>query len=641
MPIGKNDAAAAAAEAARRAAEKAREAARKAAEEAKAQAAKAAAAAAAKAAASAKTGVKAGLGAGIGKEASKRLGLKDRFSSKAMKPIRGGARAEAGLGAGLSAGLSAGASASVEAQPSFKPSQLQALSKNPAAAYLGSADNDVASIENAASKRITSATTELDEANAKVEANKAELNEQLRRLSPHLTEAQKKAYVQKFNEAHQGDVDKAKEAAQKAAQALQETRDAVPGPSVDEQLAIAKSLSKNPEGAKAAKDFVQELATNPDGPAYQQLVKSSGGVEAANKALQDTLKEAIPNLTLKGLEDSKGDPKAAAEFVKRELEALDTAKGIVGDVSQVAKAMDLLASGGDFKSLKDMGAGPYGDTLKVASTIIGIAKVANGTAQPQDVLSLTKDSAELTATALKSFGKVAGGELLEKLAAPLGVVAGIYSMSDDVKAIMKDGKNGDKLKLIGDALSTAGAVCACTGAGAPVGAILAVAGTALTVAGSIVNMKQEESDRSAEQLKLLKEIGVEENWAKVLSSNERFADPKFKTEWLGGSPADVRKKIADGPGDDARAYENLIELMNKFPNKSDGYNSSGNQTANEQFKKSLKNSPNLTDADREYLRRWEKNDKTAKAPPGFMERAKQAAQDFVNTKTASWGDANS
>jgi hypothetical protein len=154
-------------------------------------------------------------------------------------------------------------------------------------------------------------------------------------------------------------------------------------------------------------------------------------------------------------------------------------------------------------------------------------------------------------------------------------------------------------------------------------------------------MKQEESDRSAEMLTLLKEVGVEENWAKVLSSNDRFADPNLKTDWLGGSPAEVRKKIADGPGDDARAFENLTELMGKFPNVPDGYNSGDDATANGQFKKSLEKNPNLTEADREFLRRWARNDKTAKAPPGFMARVKQAAQDFVNTKTASWGAANS
>ena len=633
MPIGKNDAAAAAAEAARRAAEKAREAARKAAEEAKAAAAKAAAAAAAKA----KEGVaKAGLGAGIGKEASKRLGLKDRFSSKAMKPIRAGVKAggELGgtvgsIGGGLSAGAAQGTSAT-EAK-TFKPNQL--------AAYFGSADNDVAATQNPTSVKINAGTRELDEANAKVEANKAELNEQLRRLGPHLSEAQKKEYIKTFEADHQADTEKAAEAAKKLSETLNEARTASPRASPSELLAAAKSLAKSPEGAQAAKDYVKDLATHPDSPEYQSLVKETGSVEAANKALQDTLKEAIPNLALKGLEDSNGDPKAAAEFVKRELETLETAKGIVGDVSQVGKAMDLLANGGDFKALKDMGAGPYGDTLKVAGTIIGIAKVANGTASPQDVLGLTKDSAELTATALKSFGKVAAGEFLEKIAGPLGVVAGVFSMSDDVAALMKDGKKGDALKLVGDALSTAGAVCACTGAGAPVGAILAVAGTALTVAGSIVNMKQEESDRSAEELSILKRIGVDENWAKVLSSTERFADPKFKTEWLGGSPDEVRKKIADGPGDDGRAFNNLLELINKFPTKSDGYNNAGNQTAREQFKKALENSPNLTDADREYLRKWNKNDKSAKAPPGFMERAKQAAQDFVNTKTVTWSNA--
>lgn len=613
-PIGKNDQAAA--EAARRAAaEAAREAARKA---AAAAAAKAAAAAAA-AAATAKAGVKAGLGAGIGKEDKKRLGLKDRFSSRAMKPIQGGMKAE------LSQPLTS--------QPTFNPSQLESISKRSVMSF-NSADINVESTQNAASTQLTNATRELDEANAKVDANKAELGEQLRRLGPHLTENQKKDYIKTFEADHQGDVDKAAEVANKVAQTLEETKTAVPRPSATEQLAAAKALAKTPEGAQAAKNFVQQLATNPDSPEYQALVKESGGVEAANKALQDTLKEAIPNLTIKALENSKGDPRLAAEAVKKDLEALETAKGILGDVSQVGKALQAIANN-DFQAVKDIGAGPYGDTLKVASTIIGVAKVANGTANVQDVLSLTKDSAELTATALKAFGKVAAGELLEKIAGPLGVIAAAFSMSDDVKALMKDGKKGDALKLVGDALTTAGCICAMTGAGAPVGAVLGVAGTALTVAGSIMNMHQEETDRSAEELGILKRIGVEESWAKVLSSTERFADPGFKTEWLGGSPEQVRKKIADGPGDDGRAFDNLLQLIEKFPTKGD----LNNNTAREAFKKSLMNSPNLTDADRAYLARWNKNDKTAKAPPGFMERSKQAAQDFVTNRTTTWANA--
>ena len=53
--------------------------------------------------------------AGIGREDKKRLRLKDRFSSRALKPIQGGAKAE------LSQPLTS--------QPTFNPSQLESISK--------------------------------------------------------------------------------------------------------------------------------------------------------------------------------------------------------------------------------------------------------------------------------------------------------------------------------------------------------------------------------------------------------------------------------------------------------------------------------------------------------------------------------
>jgi hypothetical protein len=576
---GSIGAAAAAAAAAKAAAEAAARAAAKAAAEAAARAAaKAAAAAAAKTAAAAaakskdafggvKGGVKGGLAASV-----KGDGFVSKLSAGAGASVKGDgfvAKEPTSNGLRLSAGL--GAAVKGDDFEVTKPKSSFDLGRMTQGAFTLSDDLRTSQtpadevkeaqltnqISNDASTKLSAAKTEYDDAKEVVDRSNGRLAQELKRIGPGLTKKQKEEYIKAYEKAHAPELAKAKEAAQKLAATLNETKGMLSDPA-GSKLALdsAKALAKTPEGAETAKNFVKEVSTNPDSPIYKALVESQG-VEETNKQLQETLGAAIPNLLSEALKSTDGDPQAAAAKLKQSLDGLDSAKGIIGNLEGYNKGIEALAKG-DFAALKAMDSdNPISNALKVAGVMIGIAKVANGTAEAQDVLGTGKDGMEVTALAMEALAKTlpqdgslaaaagAGSKWLSKLAPGIGMVASALSTAADFKALCKDPNAGDALKMIGNAMSTVGGALALTGIGEVVAVPLQVVGGLITATGGIVSQLREESIISEESKQLLRDSGVDEAFITQLTS----ASPKaLRTlEESGMSPEQVQELMSKHP----------------------------------------------------------------------------------------------
>lgn len=411
-------------------------------------------------------------------------------------------------------------------------------------------------ISNDAGTKLSAAKTEYDDAKEVVDRNKGRLAEELKRIGPGLTPRQKEAYIKAYEAEHAPELAKAKEAATQLAAVLNETKGQLDPTGAKLAMDTAKALAKTPEGAETAKNFVKELSNNPDSPLYKGLVESQG-VEEVTKQLQETLGAAIPNLYAEALKSTDGDPDAAAAKLKQGLDGLDSGKGVLGNMEAFNKGLDALLAN-DTAALKAMdSANPLSNALKVAGVMLGIAKVANGTAEAQDVLGAGKDGIEVTALAMEALAKTlptdgslasaatTGSKWLNKLAPGIGMVASAMSAAADFKALCTDPNAGDLLKLVGNAMSTVGGALALTGVGEVVAVPLQVVGGLITATGGIVSQLREENIITEESKKLLRASGVDEAFIQQLTS----ASPKaLRTlEETGMSPEQVQELMSKHP----------------------------------------------------------------------------------------------
>ncbi len=399
---------------------------------------------------------------------------------------------------------------------------------------------------------IQGARGDFNQAKSNVEANNQRLQQELSRLGPNLSEAQKQQYIRDFNAQPQVKADL--EALSKAAKNLGATLEKV-ATSTDAtpetlQLAVdsAKELAKSPVGAVAAKDFAAKLL-------------EKGGVTDAQKAsLEDTIQDSAPNVYADMLRQSGGDPKAAAERFAAQFEFLEQNRNVFSNLQPLQKAVDALRTG-ELSGLREIGTdNKFGKTFKALGVMFSVAKLAGGPdAEAQtyikEVSNAGKEGLELLAEAMKRYGEVfkeakyaggvsTAGSLIEKFTPGLALVANSISMNmDAVKLNSRNGNWGDLVSLIGNATATLGSALEVTGVGVGPGKLLQAVGAITAGVGGLVSMVKSEQQVTDEMRSLLGKQPELEGITEPLMNR----DVKRLAESTGLSPEDVQRFVRTSP----------------------------------------------------------------------------------------------
>jgi len=399
---------------------------------------------------------------------------------------------------------------------------------------------------------IDGARGEFNQAKSNVDANNQRLQQELSRLGPNLSEAQKQQYIRDFNAQPQVKADL--ETLQKASKNL--------GAVIEK---VATSPDASPETIQKAADAATELAKSPVGAVEAKnfaakLLEQPGLSDALKKQLEDTIQTAVPNVYAEMLRQSGGDPKAAAEKFAAQFEFLEQNRNVFSNLQPLQRAVDALKAG-DLAALKELGTdAKFGKTFKALGVMFSVAKLAGGPdadaqAFVKEVANAGKEGLELLAEALKSYGdvfkqaKYAGGastaaNLIEKFTPGLALVANSISMNmDAVKLQSRNGNWGDLVSLIGNATATLGSALELTGIGAPPGKLLQTIGSITAGVGGLISMVKSEQQVTDEMRSLLAKQPELEGIGEQLMNR----DVKRLAESTGMSAEEVQQFIRTSP----------------------------------------------------------------------------------------------
>ena len=377
---------------------------------------------------------------------------------------------------------------------------------------------------------LSDARDAFDDAKEKADELDGDLNSELKRLGPSLTEAQKQQYIASFHDAHADDYEKVSTAEARLSDTLTGVGPALLN-STDpeatrEALDAAKVLAKTAPGAQAAIDFIALVDSHPDSPLRQTLGQNVEHLDAQLAKVRD---DAIPTLYARDLDEAGGEGGEAAEKLQKQLESLEQGKTLGADFNAIRQGVEALRKG-DFEALTEIGStGTLGRAFQGAGVVLGIIKAGEGNQSAVEFVgnlaSTGAEGAELVgaaANALKgsiSAETLAAGEFLENKVAPgLSVIAGVLSTTKEFTDFLDGGNAGDVVSAIGGLTSTIGAVLDFTGVGAIVGVPLQIVGSLVGLIGGAISEHIDESRQHDEEKKLLRTLGFTDAQAKSLGS---------------------------------------------------------------------------------------------------------------------------
>jgi hypothetical protein len=428
--------------------------------------------------------------------------------------------------------------ASVAVKPDKTTDSFQAKT-NPTAAVTPTVVAPAASVDEA-DKALSTAQTEFNRTKGAVESNNKKLNQQLARVGPALTPDQKKAYIAQFRADHAEDYAANAAATTKLAEALKfaSTLPAMPPSTTLRALEAAKALAATPEGAEAAKDFAQSVATKVEAnPNYFIGGLNNLPHDQAVKELNTIVSTALPNIYSEQLRLADGDPKAAGAAFAAKVEGLERLRVFSSNGATLKVGIDALKAG-DLKTLEGLEKNtPFGKCFAIAGVALSIAKLSSGadidaSDYLQTVTSLGKDGAELLATGMKVLasnarvgadvaeGLTAGASFLSRIAPGLGIAANsIQTVIDAGKLLGGEGNSGDAVAVVGDAMATVGSILSCTVIGEPIALPLQLIGAVIGKVGNMMSDSLNREQDIADTQKVLEETGLGDDASRIAHSD--------------------------------------------------------------------------------------------------------------------------
>ncbi len=387
------------------------------------------------------------------------------------------------------------------------------------------------------------------DANDEVADLQKKLDQQLSKVGPALTDAQKHDYEMKYWDEHRDALDQ-----QKSANA------ALQG-ALDTDLGGLQQLAAiSPDAAKSVSSCLKELARDPSQAQYvsdtvEGLKQPDGSFPTGFQDSEKDLVEAdtVATQTLANQKLTEGDAEGAAEqleklhsflenttfatkdvreFVTQSLPALKDFTSVVVDAAKTkdfSKIAAYLKDPDKVEALKKAGESGgelgnlIGDVTKsvgVAAYIAGAASAKDGKEQLLDILHASQDSAELLADGFKAFSAAtrdatnvalrtagAGTEELAKVLEKVNPVLALgVSVVQDAASIA-DALNDPSVKTIGaavgDTMTAVGSAVALFPGGELIGGGLVIAGAAVSLVSGFVQGILDDNARKDEEKKLL------------------------------------------------------------------------------------------------------------------------------------------
>lgn len=362
---------------------------------------------------------------------------------------------------------------------------------------------------------IHGAKSKYDTAKANVEQNNQRLQQQLGRLGPNLTEAQRQQYVRDFNNQPQvkADLEQLQQSSKDLGAVLEKVASSPESKPETIQLATeaAKELAKSPTGAVEAKDaavaLIKRLQTEPG------IVADPAGLQTQ---LEQVIQDSAPNVYQEMLRRSGGDRNAAAQNFAAQFDFLEQNRNIFSNLQPLQKAVDAIRND-DLNALKDIGSdNKFSKTFRSLGLAFSVAKLAGGPnddaeAFIKEVANGGKEGLELLAEVMKTYGKglqlsrnAERAALIEKFTPGLALVANALSTHMDiVKYQSRNGNWGDLVSLIGNATATLGSAMEVTGIGAAPGKLLQTIGSITAGIGGLASTFANESAMNEEMRSML------------------------------------------------------------------------------------------------------------------------------------------
>ncbi|WP_235685315.1 phage tail tape measure protein [Corallococcus silvisoli] len=427
----------------------------------------------------------------------------------------------------------------------------------PAAAATGATTVDEARTN------LVDAKQSYDDAHKKTAELNEKLNQELAKLGPALTDAQKQQYVQEFRESHPDEFAAEEAAAKKLNDALNDPKlleAAKNNPDVaKESVDAAKSLAESPQ-AKGALEWAAK-AMDPQGPAGTAFEGLKDQID------EDVTAPALSTAAGQLLTENGGDAQAALKALTELTQPLvPLSKGgaaLKNGIQTIKAALD----SGDPNPLRQLSqsGGKLGTALAGVGVAFGLASAATDAARGEwgkvvkDLANAGRSGAQAAAAVMRTLGESGriaaqtgekAAQFLSRLAPALGVVANSVVLAEHFKDFLDDPSVGGGVQAFGDAVAVVGAGLGTVLPG--VGQIVEGVGLVLSALGGLIVGKEKQEALDNESEGILKQMGMDPDVAKTLAHGDE--QPERLSKDLGLSPEqiqDVAKRyptLFDAPG---------------------------------------------------------------------------------------------
>ena len=439
-----------------------------------------------------------------------------------------------------------------------------------------------------AHQNLVNAQEAYDEAQKKTDELNQQLNSELAKLGPGLTEEQKQQYVQEFRERYPEEFAAEAAAARELNTALNDPKlmeAARTNPDIAEEcVEAATDLSGSPE-ARGALEWAAK-AQDPNGPAGTAFA----GLE--DKINDDVTATALSTVAGQLITEHDGDVEAAlAELSELTEPLVPLGKGGAAIKTGIQTIRNALASGNPEPLRQLAESSKIGSALAGAGVVFGLASAVSDAQRNEwgdvvkDLAGAGRSGALLAANVMRTLGEsgrvaAATGEkaaaFLGRLAPAFGVVANAVILADHFKDFMDDPSVGGGVRAFGDAVAVVGAGLGTVLPG--VGHIVEGVGLVLSAVGELLVGKEEQEKLDNESEAILREMGLDGDVAKTLAHGDN--QPEQLAEELGLSPEQIQQlaknhpDIFDAPGlggaviDAAKACgmegEDAVEFIDKL-----------------------------------------------------------------------------
>ncbi|WP_233166388.1 hypothetical protein [Archangium sp. Cb G35] len=439
-----------------------------------------------------------------------------------------------------------------------------------------------------AHQNLVNAQEAYDEAQKRTEELNAQLNSELAKLGPGLTEEQKQQYVAEFRERYPDEYAAEAAAARELNTALNDPKlmEAARGnPDIAEEcVEAATDLAGSPE-AKGALEWAAK-AQDPNGPAGTAFA----GLE--EKINDDVIPTAISTVAGQLLTEHDGDVEAALAALTEITEPLvPLGKGGAAIKTGIETIKNAIASGNPAPLRQLAESSKIGAALAGAGVVFGLASAVTDAQRGEwgdvvkDLAGAGRSGAQLAAYVMRTLGEsgrvaAATGEkaaaFLGRLAPAFGVVANAVILADHFMDFVDDPTVGGGIRAFGDAIAVVGAGLGTVLPG--VGHIVEGVGLVLSAVGELLVGKEEQERLDNESEAILLEMGMDPDVAKTLAHGDN--QPQQLADDLGLSPEQIQElaknhpDIFDAPGlggaviDAAKACgmegEDAVEFIDKL-----------------------------------------------------------------------------